>query len=169
MKPRKTPPKEAAGSGCMARLVRLFCSWGMPRGDDQRHLRQNHKMYEKLRNLADFLDSISIILCLGMVYMVGVGICLLWGKTKEVISPPEKMKHEQYDKNLNNGQYPRPINQPKIRWRAYNGGNSHHDTSKDTDHRIGRKEGVEESIPVNLVEFFHVHSLNFLPNNQAKP
>ena len=24
MKPRKTPPKEGAGSGCMARLVRLF-------------------------------------------------------------------------------------------------------------------------------------------------
>ena len=153
MKLRKTSTKEGA--------VRLSSS---PRDNQKDDLSYEQKVYYKFRTLADFLGGVGIILCFGIVWVIGLFVCFLWGEAKEVISPTENVKHEQYEKDLDDREKAGKVHNPRVIRRANNSGNSYHDSGKDANHRILRKEGVEESIPVNLVEFFHVHSLNFQPN-----
>ena len=161
MKPRKDSADRGAGSGCMARLVRLSSS---PCDDKKDDLSEKSKVNNLLRDAADDLGFIGIVLCFGIVFVTGCIICLLWGKAKEIVSPPEPVKHQYYQKDLDDREKAGKVNNPRVIRRANNGGNSYHDTSKDADHRVGCKEGIEESIPVNLVLLFKVHSLNSLPN-----
>ena len=70
-----------------------------PRDDQKDYLSHDKKMNHKLRGLADFLGPIGIILCFGIVFMIGVLVCLLWGEAENIISPTEKMKHQQNQEN----------------------------------------------------------------------
>jgi len=150
--------------GCVSRLVVHSSS---PCDDQKDDLSKKRKVNNLLRDAADDLGFIGIVLCLGIVFVTGCIICLLGGKAKEIISSPKPMKHQYYQKDLDDREKAGKVNNPRVIRRANNGGNSYHDTSKDADHRVGCKEGIEESIPVNLIFLFKVHDLKFLHNKEV--
>ncbi|MES2477255.1 MAG: hypothetical protein V4640_15830 [Verrucomicrobiota bacterium] len=143
------------------RLVRLSSS---PSDDQKDDLGEKRKVNDLLRDAADDLGFIGIVLCIGIVWVIGCIICLLWGKAKEIVSPPKPVEHQYYQKDLDDREKGGKVNNPRVIRRANNGGNSYHDTGEDADHRVGCKKGVEESIPVNLVLLFKSHGLNSLSN-----
>jgi hypothetical protein len=131
MKPQKDSADKGAGSGCMAHLVRFPSS---PRDNQKHDLSDEQKVYYKFRTLADFLGGVGIILCFGIVWVIGLFVCFLWSEAKEVISPTEKVKHEQYDKDLDDREKAGKVYNPRVIRRANNSGNSYHDSGKDANH-----------------------------------
>ena len=123
MKPPKNNFDRAASGGCVARLVRnlrfrsvmVFGSLNSSPCDDQKDpLNYKQKVYHKFRTLAGFLGGIGIILCFGIVWVISVFVCFLWGNAKEVISPTEKVKHEQYEKELDHRRNTGAIDHPSV-------------------------------------------------------
>ena len=151
--------------GSYRRLPRTIVGLSSSPCDDQKDdLTEKSKVNNLLRETADDLGFIGIVHCLGIVYVAGCIICLLWGKAKEIISPPKPVEHQYYQKDLDEREKAGKVNNPRVIRLTNNGGNSYHDSSKNPDHRVGCKEGIEESISVNLVLLFNVHGLDFLPN-----
>lgn len=120
----------AADRGCVSRLVR---DSSFPCNAQKDDLSKKGKVNSFLRETADDLGFVGVILCLGIVWVTWVLICHLWSIPESIINPSKPVEHQNYQKDLDDRENAGKINNPRVIRRANNRSNSHNNSGKDSD------------------------------------